>query len=81
MVAEEEFQRDVWSKRDGIKKMFKDSSNPERTLKNLIDANLEFTKYIAENVRKLGGKLIITDKDSSIEKNIEIIKDHFKLPD
>ena len=81
MVAEEEFQRDVWSKRDWVKEYLKASSDPKKTLKNFIDSNLEFTKYIVENVRNIGGKLIITDKNSSIEKNIEIIRDRFKLSD
>ena len=84
MVAEEEFQRDVLSKRHKrywFNESLKASSDPKRALKNSIDFNLGLTKYVVTNVRKLGGKLIITNKNSSIEKNIEIIKDHFKLAD
>ena len=79
MIASEEFQRANFLKRDMQKRVFQGFADPEGTFEAFV-SNLAFqTRSIYDHAMELGLKVIITDENSTLSGNLELVKEHFRL--
>jgi uridine kinase len=79
MVAFEEFQRENYLRRDFAQEWFRDYTDPQGVFESFMQANALMARSLYERAKQLGMRVLITDKESTISKSLQVVKEHFGL--
>ncbi len=79
LVAEEAFYKEHQMQREELFDRLKECSDPEQALHNYMSYDLAFGKYVENDAKRLGLKVMTAEKDRDIMKNVEAIASYFKL--
>jgi 2-phosphoglycerate kinase len=79
LVASEMFYKNHQIQRLEMFERVKECSNPEQALYNYMSDDLAFGKYILNDTKKLGMKVMEVEEESDILKYVDIISLYFNL--
>jgi hypothetical protein len=79
LVSTDDFQRNMWAKREWHKKHLESCSDPESALDQWMDCQFRLSRYIADDCKDRGAALVITGGHLDIEQVYETVKKHFNL--
>ncbi len=79
LIPSKKFQIEYYSKRDYIKGILSECSNPEKAFLNWMERDHRFGEEVKLQAEQLGYKVIFVDGEKSIEENIELVSKHFGL--
>lgn len=79
IIASEEFQRANFLKRDMQSKFFQSLPDPEGSFEAFMGNLALQTSSLRKRAEVLGLRVIITDENSTLSGNLELVKEHFNL--
>ncbi|MTI71826.1 MAG: hypothetical protein FH751_16375 [Firmicutes bacterium] len=79
MIPSKEFQIKHYSKRNFIKGILSECSNPEKAFFNWMERDYYFGRKVKSQAKDLGYKVINVNGKKTIEENMKIIERHFNL--
>lgn len=79
MVPTEAFQKEKYRLRDWAFEIVKDAENPQDAFDNWMDRDVEFAKFVAENAKSKGYKVIVVDGTKTVEQIATEVIDYYKL--
>jgi 2-phosphoglycerate kinase len=79
VVADEAFYKEHQMERKEFYERIKECSDQEQALKNYIDNDLAFGKYIINSANKFGLRALEVRNNSDISIKLKAISEHFKL--
>lgn len=78
-VPTEQFQRELYARRDFIHHILRDCRDPDRAFKNWMDRDVAFARWVAGEARQHGFHVIVNDGSSTVEDNIAWVARYFNL--
>ena len=79
LIPSKEFQVKHYSKRTFKNGILEQCNQPELAFKNWMERDHLFGRRVREQAKKLGYKVIDVDGRRSIEENLKLVKDYFRL--
>lgn len=79
MVPTEAFQKEKYRLRDWAFEIVKDAENPQDAFDNWMDRDVEFAKFVEENAKSKGYKVIVVDGTKTVEQIATEVIDYYKL--
>jgi len=79
LIPSKEFQVKYYSKRGFKDGILKECSQPKEAFKNWMERDYLFGRKVREQAMDIGYKVIDVDRENSIEENLNLVKDHFRL--
>ncbi|HMA59045.1 MAG TPA: hypothetical protein VKN64_02045 [Halanaerobiales bacterium] len=79
MVPEKEFQIKHYTKRSFKDQILKECSDPEQAFANWMERDYIFAQMVKAQADNFGYKTIEVDGSNTIQKNVDLIVNHFKL--
>ena len=79
LIPSKEFQIKYYSKRGFKDGILKECSQPEEAFKNWMERDYLFGRKVRKKAMDIGYKVIDVDGENSIEENLNLVKDHFRL--
>ncbi|WP_235847625.1 hypothetical protein [Paenibacillus tuaregi] len=79
IIPTADFQIEQYSKREWIHSILEECQDPNQSFENWMNRDIQFAEYINKDAHSKGLKLIKVDGRASIEDNLAIVEEHFKL--
>jgi 2-phosphoglycerate kinase len=79
IVPTEPFQREHYSRREWRHDVIKDTSDPHQAWENWMARDASFARFVADDARSLGFKVVTTDGTRSIAETVRLVEEHFGL--
>lgn len=79
MIPSKGFQIENYSKRNFIKGILSECSQPEKAFRNWMERDHCFGQKVKLQAEELGYKVIFVDGEKTIEENIKLVSEHFCL--
>ena len=79
VIPTADFQREHYSKREWVRRIMEQCSNPEMAFHNWMERDARFAEWIEAEVSALNLQLLKVDGNRTIEENAEAAAAHFNL--
>jgi len=79
LVPGEEFYRTTQPLRPFTAALLRSHPDPLQARENMTEAHLGLARHILESARAAGFRIFVTGERDSIQRNVEILRDHFRL--
>lgn len=79
IIPTAEFQVDQYSKRDWIQSILEECRDPKLSFENWMNRDIEFAQFINKDAQSRGLKIFVVDGRTTLEENLAIVEEHFKL--
>ncbi len=79
IVPTAEFQLEHYKKREWVKDVLMDCSNPEKAFENWMNRDIEYAKRVLGLAKKYNRNHILVDGKESLEENFQRVEGYFQL--
>lgn len=79
LIPTAKFQVEQYSKRDWIQSILEECRTPKQSFENWMNRDIEFAHFINKDAQDRGLKIIVVDGSTTLEENLAIVEEHFKL--
>lgn len=73
------FQIEQYTKRDWVQTILKECQDPNQAFQNWMQRDITFAQFIHKEAQDRDLKSIVVDGSRTLEQNLVMVEEHFKL--